>query len=76
MATSAVTREIMEEVEGLPPPLQEQVLLHARALRQPLSPGTPGRELIRFAGTISREDLAQMSQAIEAACETVEPDEW
>lgn len=38
--------------------------------------GTPGRELLRFAGTIPPEDCRRMEEAIEAGCERVDPGAW
>ena len=35
-----------------------------------------GQSLLRFSGTIEREDLEQMSQAIAEGCERVNGDEW
>ena len=35
-----------------------------------------GPVLIRFAGTITQDDLALISQAIEEGCEQVNPNEW
>jgi hypothetical protein len=44
-----------------------------------LSPGpmgVPGASLLRFAGTISIEDLDAMTQAIEQGCERTDFNEW
>ncbi len=43
--------------------------------RPPLK-GTPGKDLLRFAGTIPAEDVDEMMRAIEEMCERVDPDEW
>lgn len=37
--------------------------------------GTPGKDLLRFAGTISAEDADEMMRAIEEGCERIEPDD-
>jgi hypothetical protein len=37
--------------------------------------GIPGRELLRFAGTIPAEDLDEMARVIEEECERTDPDE-
>ncbi|MBI1296083.1 hypothetical protein GC175_14110 [bacterium] len=73
---SATVNEIIDHVEALPPNLQEQVLVYVRALDTSYRHGVPGRELLRFAGAIAKEDLAQMSQAIEEGCEQVDLNEW
>lgn len=66
--------EIIEQVERLEAPQQRQVLDFARGLDTPR--GTPGRELLHFAGSISPADLDAISQAIEEGCEKVEPNGW
>ena len=63
--------EIIEQVERLEVPQQRKVLDFARGLRTPA--GTPGRELLRFAGSIDPSDLETISQAIQEGCEKVEP---
>jgi len=35
--------------------------------------GTPGRELLKFTGSIDQADLDMMSDAIRDACEKIEP---
>ena len=37
--------------------------------------GIPGKKLVSFAGTISRQDLETMAQAIEESCESI-GNEW
>jgi hypothetical protein len=38
--------------------------------------GTPGQQLLRFAGSIPLDDLQLMGEAIEQDCERVDIDEW
>ena len=38
--------------------------------------GTSGKELLKFVGTISKEDLEIMKQAIEEGCEQINESEW
>ena len=38
--------------------------------------GTPGKQLLRFAGSIPPEDLKLMQEAIEQDCERVDINEW
>lgn len=68
--------QLLEQVTVLPPRLQWRVLEYARSLATPLPKGTPGRDLEKFAGTISHEDAAEMMAAIEEACETIDEDSW
>ncbi len=78
MAESQLRDELVKQLDQLSVPLQQKVLDFARSLSKtsatPL--GTPGREWLRFAGTISREDGQAMIDAIEAGCEQVDADEW
>ncbi|MDJ0591953.1 MAG: hypothetical protein QNJ72_18505 [Pleurocapsa sp. MO_226.B13] len=38
--------------------------------------GTSGQNLLRFAGTVSSEDLQLMSAAIEEHCEQIDLNKW
>jgi hypothetical protein len=38
--------------------------------------GVPGKELLRIIGLIPHEDLEEMKQSIEDACERIDADEW
>ena len=40
-----------------------------------LSKGTPGRDLLPFAGTMDDESARQMTEAIDEGCERVDLDE-
>ncbi len=68
--------EIGEQLRVLPPDEQRLVLDFARALAVSKIQGVPGKQLLRFAGTIPSEDLKRMSDAIEEGCEQVEINEW
>jgi len=78
MVDSQIHEQIVKELDHLPLPLQQRVLEFARSLSSPpVTPrGIPGRELLRFAGTISSEDCQAMLEAIEEGCEQVDPNEW
>ena len=76
MATESLEKEILEQVEKLPPEQQRQILDHARALVQSVPSGVPGKALLPFAGTIEIEDLKTMTEAIEQGCEQVNTNEW
>ena len=66
--------EIIAQVEHLDDPQRQRVLDFARQLTEPA--GTPGRNLVQFAGSIDRTDLEAMSQAIQQGCEEIEPNGW
>lgn len=74
MANPSVAETIRECVERLPSADKVRVLEFARSLER--RRGVPGRNLLKFAGTIDPEDLEVMKQAIEEGCERIEPDEW
>jgi hypothetical protein len=61
------------EIQKLTPQQQESVLKYARSMTQPLPKGARLADLTQFAGTIPGEDLRQMQEAIEDACERVNP---
>jgi len=78
MATTsqAIETELHQQFLQLPLEQQQQVLEFARTLAATRIRGVPGKDLLRFAGTIAADDLAVMKQAIEAGCEQVDQNEW
>lgn len=66
---------IVNELANLTPAQQAEVMSFIRSL-QGSSQGTPGRELLQFAGMIPADDLAAMESAIEEGCERVDPNGW
>jgi hypothetical protein len=68
--------EVVEQLKVMPQPLQRQVLEFVRSLVKAEVRGTPGQQLLRFAGSISSDDLQIMREAIEQDCERVDIDEW
>jgi hypothetical protein len=68
--------EVVEQLKVMPQPLQRQVLEFVRSLVKAEVRGTPGRQLLRFAGSIPSDDLQLMREAIEQGCERVDIDEW
>ena len=73
---SAIDKEIREQLKQLPAERQRQVLNFARALAAKRHQAMSGQALRQFGGTIAKEDLARIAQAIEEGCEQVNPDEW
>lgn len=71
-----IVGKVVEYLKDLPQELQWRVLEFTRALAQSTPRGIPGRELLRFAGTISAEDTELMREAIERGCEQVDANEW
>jgi hypothetical protein len=68
--------EVVEQLKVMSQPLQRQVLEFVRSLVKVEVRGTPGQQLLRFAGSISSDDLQLMREAIERDCERVDIDEW
>jgi len=68
--------EVVEQLKVMPQNLQWQVLEFVRALVNTEVRGTPGQQLLRFAGSIPPDDLQLMRVAIEQDCEQVDVDEW
>ncbi|NJM99727.1 MAG: hypothetical protein HC800_23615 [Phormidesmis sp. RL_2_1] len=68
--------EVVEQLKVMPQPLQRQVLEFVRSLVKVEVRGTPGQQLLRFAGSIPSNDLQLMREAIEQNCERVDIDEW
>ncbi|MCX9012465.1 MAG: hypothetical protein OIN66_15270 [Candidatus Methanoperedens sp.] len=71
-----IKQDIMKYLDHLPFELQRQVLDFAQALAKPFPKGVPGKQLLRFSGTMKAEDIQAMAQAIEANCERVDKNEW
>ena len=76
MIDEILQKQLSEQLEQLSPNLQRRVVDFAMALVQSVPKGTPGDELLRFAGTLDPEDAREMIEAIEAGCERINGDEW
>ncbi|MFI5399262.1 MAG: hypothetical protein ACHQ9S_27345 [Candidatus Binatia bacterium] len=72
----AIEKELRERLELLPTAQQRQVLDFVRALAAKKRQATSGQALSQFAGTIAKEDLVLITEAIDEGCEQVNPDEW
>ena len=68
MEKPTTIQEIVQRLDKLTPMQQKQILNAVLSfLREPIR-GTPGKELLKFVGTISKEDLEIMKQTIEEGC--------
>jgi hypothetical protein len=75
----ALQNELLSYLGQLGSDDQARVIDFARALAKAPNGkqvGAPGRNLLRFAGTIPHEDLMEMKRAIEEDCERIWPSEW
>jgi len=68
--SQTIKNQIIEQVDRLDDSRQQQVLDFARRLTPPA--GTPGRDLLQFAGCIDLADLEAISRAVEEGCEKVD----
>lgn len=75
MSTSVID-EVIEELRAMPQHLQWRVLEFVRTLVKAEVRGTPGKQLLRFAGSIPPDDLQSMREAIEQDCERIDVNEW
>lgn len=73
---TVIVNKIVEQLKVLPYEMQCRVFEFTRALVISKPRGVPGRQLLKFTGTKSPEDLKLMNQAIEENCEKVDLNEW
>ena len=62
MMDSTIKKDILEEIEKLEFEGQKRVLSFARSLTRTRTAGTPGKELLDFAGTIGGSDKIVLSE--------------
>ena len=74
MSTTNLKSHLLSEIDRLTLPQQQHLLKIARGMSH--GEGTPVSRLLRFAGSIPREDLQEIAAAIEEGCERVDPDAW
>ncbi len=70
--TTPILDKLIEELKALPHELQWRVLEFTRGLALSTPGGVPGRQLLRFAGTISPNDARLMREAIKDGCQQVD----
>ena len=83
MSSTAIAT-VVKMLESLPEAPQERVVERLREYitvmevqpSKKIPRGTPGRDLLRFVGSIPAESVEQMRQAIEEDCEQIDKDEW
>ena len=74
--STPIIEQVVEELKGLPDEQQRQVLEFARSLTISTPRGTPGRDLLKFVGTIPKESAELMRKAVEEDCERIDTNEW
>jgi hypothetical protein len=68
--------EIMRRIDSLPPSLQQKLLETLDAFENSPIRGEKGSKLLPFSGTLDNDAAAEMKQAIEEGCETIDAAEW
>ena len=76
MENSTTIQEIVKQLKPLSLEQQRQVLDFMLELSGEPPKQYPGKNLLQFIGTISKEDLEIMKQTIEEGCEQVDESEW
>ena len=76
MENSTTIQEIIKLLKTLSLEQQRQVLDFTRELLGKPPKRYPGKNLLQFVGTISKEDLEIMKQTIEEGCEQIDESEW
>ncbi|RJP21781.1 MAG: hypothetical protein C4527_22980 [Candidatus Omnitrophota bacterium] len=68
--------EIYNSINQLDASQKKQVLDYVHSLISEKKRGTQGKDLLRFAGIIQKEDIEIISRAIEQDCESINLNEW
>ena len=71
MRSTTVEKDIHEQLGRLAIGQKRQVLEFARSLVTTRVHGVPGKDLLRFEGTINHEDLITIEHTIKEGCEKV-----
>lgn len=74
--TNTIKDSLILQIDKLPYDLQIRVLDFVQTLLSAAPKGVEGKSLLRFEGTISKDDLQVMSKVIEEECEKVDINEW
>ena len=67
-----IRQQIGKQVELLSLPMQERVLRFVVSLTHVMPPGTPGVDMLRFAGSLDPVSPREMREMIGNECERVE----
>jgi hypothetical protein len=74
MVDAAVKEQILGDFERLSPAMQARAAQLVHGLVSAIPRGVPGRDLLRFAGTIDAQSIREMEEAIEDGCERIAPE--
>ncbi len=76
MVTSNLQAELTAELDRLSEAQQRKVLAFARRISNPTPPGVPLRSLLKFAGSLTPEEAAEMKKVIEEECGKIDHEGW
>lgn len=76
MSKTSIEKQILNQLQHLKESQQLQVLNFASFLATNNISGVSGKSLLKFAGSISQEDLSLMSDAIDKECRKIDINEW
>jgi hypothetical protein len=76
MPDSAMQTELLHYLVQLAADDQAKVVNFARMLANSRKRGTPGKELLRFVGTIPRDQLLQMKRDIQETGGKIDANGW
>ncbi len=71
-----IEKELHEQITRLKDDQQLRLLEFARSLANSRPKGEAGKTLLRFAGTIGKDDIVTIEAAIDHGCEIVNSNEW
>ena len=71
-----IENELHEQITRLKDDQQLRLLEFARSLADSTGKGGAGKALLRFAGTIEKDDIVIIETAIDNGCEIVNANEW
>lgn len=74
MINESLENEFIRNLSLLDKEQQEQVLAYIKSLIQ--KPKISESDILLFAGTMDSNDAREISQAIEAGCESIDNNEW
>ena len=73
MQSKSFENEFLKNLELLSKEQQDKALAYIKSL---LTRRRSQAELLQFAGSLDAKSVREMSEAIEAGCETIDKNEW
>ena len=71
-----IKKQIIDDLDKLPIEMQKRVKDFVQALVISKPKGTPGKDLLKFAGILNDEDAKEIREAIEEGCGKVDKNGW